>query len=402
MKKSKNEWGYKIALCTAGYGLMSEHVIIPIVREIYGAFPDSSVFMRNFILSGSGMIALVVGLLSGLLMRKISKRNLLILGSFLFTIGGVGGAFAQSMEFLAFTRIIDAVSDGILTSVTATIIISHWQTRQEQAQMFSLYNLTSNIFGILMSVATGYLAVYGWRYAFLTHLITVVSPIMCIVFVYDDEERVAENSMEKEKKEDYRMPTDLKFSIPLIMGFYLVFYLVTAVACMPSYLVDLLVAEKGFGNSVVSGWLNAVLTASGIVSYACSSAFFMKFGTKKFGVSSIIGIMVSLFLYGIGGNVILMGCAQFMNGFFSSWLYIEFQLVAAELSLNRSKGLIMAACTNSGYVSAFIATYIPSALSKILGVNTMSSATVAGGILMLVLLAGFDLMLRQKDKINLV
>ena len=376
MKNSRRELWYKIALCTAGYGMMSDNVILPMVRAIFSDFSNTSQFLQNFIISGAGMFAVVTGLLTGILMKKVSKRNLLIVGTILFTVGGCCGGLSTSAEFLAVTRLIDSASDGVLTAVTATIIVNHWKTEREQSQMLSLYNLTSNIFGIIMSLASGYLTVINWRYAFFMHIVTIISPILCIIFVYDDKEELNQTPDEKNQI----VNGGAKFPLALIIGFFLIFCLAQASAYMPSFLIDLIVAEKGLGNSVVSGWLNSALTFSGIVSYAISSQVLTKMKIKNFGIATFACIAGTLFIYAFTNNVFLLAFAQFCNGFFGSWLFLEYQMIISKLSVNRSDGFLMSVCTSSVYINSYIATYVPTVFSKIFGDMTISHAAAVAGI----------------------
>ena len=395
MKKKRRDLWYKIALCTAGYGMMSDNVIVPMVRAIFSEFSTATEFWRNLIISGTGMFAVVTGLLTGLLMKRVSKRKLLVIGSLMFTIGGVSGAFAPTAQFLAFTRLIDSASDGVLTAVTATIIVNHWRTQREQSQMLSLYNLTSNIFGIIMSITSGYFTLINWRYAFFMHIITIISPILCIAFVYDDSEEASDKDTQANSTITGK---NIHYPILLIIGFFLVFCLVQACAYMPSFLLDLIVEEKGLGNSVVSGWLNSALTLSGIVSFAISSFIMNKMGIRRFGWVTLIGIAATLFIYAYTNNVIILACAQFLDGFFGSWLFLEYQMIISNLSTNKSNSFLMSVCTSSVYVNAYIATYIPTVFSKIFGNMTISHAAAFTGIFVLLLTAVFIIMLVSSKK----
>ena len=402
-KTKRRELWYKIALCTAGYGMMSDNVISPMVRAISSEFSTASEFMLNMVISGTGMFALVTGLLTGFLMKKIPKRKILIAGTIMFTVGGVLGSFSPSMEFLAFTRLIDSASDGVLTAVTATIIVEHWRSEKEQAQMFSLYNMMSNVFGIIMSLAAGYLTVFNWRYAFATHIVTIISPILCILFVYDDmanldttlDGKVAEKH-EVDEVQAYK--ASFKFPIFLIIAMFFAFCFVEASAYMPTFLIDLVVEEKAFGNSVVSGWLGTALTLSGLVSYSFSSVVETKMGMKKFGIATFAGLGVSLLMYGLLDNIVLIAIAQFLNGFFGSWLFLLYQMLIAKLAVNRSQGIMMSLCTSSVYVNGFIAPYFPSLLKGIGFSGKVCQSSTVLGVIAFVFMIGYILLYAYMDR----
>src|SRR5690242_9205218 len=117
----KSIW-LKVALCFASFDMFSDSVVVPIVTAIYNEFPNSSFFQQNFVLSGSALLSIPAALITGIFTRFVSKRYLVIFGSLLYCIGGIGGAFSTGMDFLLATRAITGVSNGILSTVALSLI----------------------------------------------------------------------------------------------------------------------------------------------------------------------------------------------------------------------------------------------------------------------------------------
>ena len=146
----------KVALWTAGYGALSDSVIVPLLSAILEEFSDASETMRNLFVSGaSAVMAMIFAMLTGVLMRHFSKRKLLILGTTLFAIGGIGGAFAHSMEFLLLTRMLDGMSDGIIMTTAASLVAQLFPDEKERSSFFSYNTVFSALFGMATASIAG-------------------------------------------------------------------------------------------------------------------------------------------------------------------------------------------------------------------------------------------------------
>ena len=172
----------KVALWTAGYGALSDSVIVPLLSAILEEFSDASETMRNLFVSGaSAVMAMIFAMLTGVLMRHFSKRKLLILGTTLFAIGGIGGAFAHSMEFLLLTRMFDGMSDGIIMTTAASLVAQLFPDEKERSSFFSYNTVFSALFGMATASIAGVLCVKSWRLGFLANGLAFVPVILAIL-----------------------------------------------------------------------------------------------------------------------------------------------------------------------------------------------------------------------------
>lgn len=166
----------KIAICCAGYGIISDAIIVPLVTSLFGEngeFPQTGLFIQNYIISGNSIGAIFAIGLSGWLMKYVSKRKLLIAGTTLFFVASVSCAFINNVMMLAILRTLSTASAGILSVVTTALIIEMWRTEKEQGQMFGWYNATSAIFGTIITIASGYAVLRSWRLSFLINAISI-------------------------------------------------------------------------------------------------------------------------------------------------------------------------------------------------------------------------------------
>ena len=247
--RDKNGLLCKIALISCGYGIFSDSVIVPIFSRICAEYPDTSTFLTNFTLTGGYIFSLLSSLAAGFLLRYISKRRLLLFGTICFTLGGVGAYFTSSMPFLAFCRILDGISDGVL-AVAALSMITELYQEKARAQMIGLYSAVSAAFGVLLSFFSGIIGDHSgnWRTCFLLNLISIVSIVLVFLAVPETP---------KEEKEN-RSSLWSAFRLSAARRIYIEYFVSSALYCILFVFVDIYVQEKGFGSSTLSGTISSL------------------------------------------------------------------------------------------------------------------------------------------------
>ena len=247
----KNNILCAIALVSCGYGIFSDSVVVPLLTNIYSEFPDTSVFLKNFIVTGGYLFSLVAALITGFLMKRVDKKTLLFSGMLCFTLGGVGGFFSTSMEFLAITRALDGISDGVLTVTAMSMIAELYQEEKKRAFMVGFYNGVSAAFGVLLSLFAGIIVEHcNWRYAFLLNAVSLVSLILILLAI--PRVPVHDDGVEKNRT-NFRELVNVR-----TCKVYFEYFISSSWYCILFVLVDLYVNEKQFGGSVLSGSISSI------------------------------------------------------------------------------------------------------------------------------------------------
>ena len=83
--------------------IMHDFVIFPITDALYAAFPDSTAGV-NFIISGPSIVLVIASFIVPLVLRKIDKKMLLIIGGILYAVTAVGGCLIESVAYMSFCR----------------------------------------------------------------------------------------------------------------------------------------------------------------------------------------------------------------------------------------------------------------------------------------------------------
>ncbi|HIV26111.1 MAG TPA: MFS transporter [Candidatus Scatomonas pullistercoris] len=395
---NKKKWGLIFAICFSGFGTYSDNIIIPLLTRIYEEFPDTSLFLQNYIISGSAAASLAAALLSGFLMKRFSKKTLLITGTILFIFGGTAGFFTKDILFLAVTRTIDAISDGLLLSVSNSLIIELFTDEAQRGRVFGWSNASSCIYGIFASFLSGVIALYSWKSAFLINLISVATLILILRFV--PFRPPASDSGEKKSapavsgiSRHYRLHAILNLLLMFLMG---------ACGSQIYLMIDLYLSENKIGNSVLSGMLTAVSTLVSVL--AC--VVFPRIYTlvSKYTLTFLLGVSgLSLTGFAVWRSVPLLIIAAAAAGFAIGASLVYYPLHIGSIVPAGTSEFYMSLVTADQYFYMIIGPYLPSFIGTFTGSTSITTSFFYSGVLLLLLGAISFLtisVLRVKKKIN--
>ena len=236
-----------VAICFAGYGAYSDSVVYPIISNILEDFPGTSVVAANMFLTGASAIAAILAaLLTGILMRHIRAKVLIIVGTITFFIGGVAGFWAQNFSFLIVMRALDGFSDGLLATASAAMITQIFPNEKERSRVFSLYIVASLILSVITGSLSGVLCTIGWRYSFLANGASFIPIILAIFFLPDTplEAAAPKAALPKECRWKPGKPI-------WAIAMYLIFSVLAFVCSICS---SFYVTENDIGNSMLVGF----------------------------------------------------------------------------------------------------------------------------------------------------
>ena len=180
------------ALLAIFFTSMGVATVSPAMARLAAQFPDN-----NYALISTLPTLFVVpttlwaGSVAG---RKISYRALSLAGILLFLGGGIAPFFlTESFAILLVCRAVFGIGVGLRASLGNALIMQYYSGKK-QADMLGYGNLVSNLGGVLLQMAAGSLAEYGWNYTFLAHLLGVLS---LLLLVFQPEPDNAPTAMSK-------------------------------------------------------------------------------------------------------------------------------------------------------------------------------------------------------------
>ena len=151
---------------------------LPPVVEYFGISMTTGQWMT----SGYSLAMGIVMPLTAFLVKKIPTKKLYISGIICFIIGELACIFAPEFSIMMIGRILQAIGNGILTSMGQVIILSMYPA-EKKGTMMGWYGLASTAAPIIAPTLAGVLVdTVGWKYIFIyTMIIMLISLVMSAI-----------------------------------------------------------------------------------------------------------------------------------------------------------------------------------------------------------------------------
>ena len=189
MEKSKvkvkdNLLLFSIAIILTKFAIMGDFAIYPITNEFYNLFPNMEGIV-NYIISGPQLIIMAMAFAVPYLSKKMSKKLLIIWSCIIFGIGSIFSVVIVNPYIILIGRTLVGIGQGILNIVTVTIIADVITDTSQQPKYVGIYNSSSNIAAMLLSLGAGAIAIYSWKHPFLLYIVTIPMIISAALFIPD-------------------------------------------------------------------------------------------------------------------------------------------------------------------------------------------------------------------------
>ena len=338
--------------------VMADCVIYPITNYIYGAYPEN-VGAVNWILSGPCLLLCLSSLVAPAILKKISRKQLLVFAAVLFIIGGVGNLFAfESVLLFAVCRTVVGISQGLTNVVAVAILADAYADEAKRAKMLGYFNASMNVVGMICSYICGKMAAVSWQTPFKLYWISIPILIMTVLFVPDfqkdtdleqKEETLAENLSKDESK---GLGADFwKLMIPAIIFF--------TAAMINAYFGAVWAEEGGFYDPVWQGTAGSVGQIVSFILASLSGSVYLK--TRKAmpvfaGLFQIIAFALMIFFP--GKSVIMVNTFLTNAGYIFMFCYVYAVVpdIVPASKTDLAFGLVTAAYSLGSFLATYVAT----------------------------------------------
>jgi predicted MFS family arabinose efflux permease len=171
------------AIMLTNIAVMADLVIIPIISNLYRAFPESEGYV-NYIISGPRLIVVLASWSTPFLTRRLGKKPVIIGGGLVFAVGALFGAVNPDPFFMCARRTLVGVGQGIVNVVAVSLIADLYDDEGQRAKLTGFYNSFLSLAAILFSYFAGAIAQAGqWQDAFKCYYVAIPMVIMLILFI---------------------------------------------------------------------------------------------------------------------------------------------------------------------------------------------------------------------------
>jgi MFS family permease len=157
--------------------ILSGAAISPALGRIQQAFPDASELSIQMILTLTPLFIIPFSLLTGRFSLIFSKRKILFVGLGIYLIAGVGGGLMNSIPLILFMRALLGVGTGLISALSLSLIADFYHG-DERSTTMGQSSAIATLGGIFLTILSGWLALYSWRFAFGVYLVSLIVLIM--------------------------------------------------------------------------------------------------------------------------------------------------------------------------------------------------------------------------------
>ncbi|QAT43650.1 MFS transporter [Aminipila luticellarii] len=145
-------------------------VVAPILGKVGEAFPTASTFELQLVVVMPFITSIPFSVISGKLAKKYDKKNLIVLGLFIYGLAGITPFFCHTMHQILIFRLITGIGVGMVLPLPNSIIAELF-TGTQRERMLGATTSVANVANVLDSIAVGFILTLGWKFPFLCFLV---------------------------------------------------------------------------------------------------------------------------------------------------------------------------------------------------------------------------------------
>lgn len=346
-----------ITVMMTNVAIMADSPLYTISNDLYTAWPDSAAIL-NFALSGPPLIMVLAAFVAPFILKKFTKKQLLIVGSVLFTIGAVFSVAIPTATWFACMRILVGIGQGFIQMTAIAMLTEVYFDENVRNKYMGFYNASTGVIGIFYNYFAGHWAVGNYARAFNVYYLAIPMLIMVLLFLPElDKEKTEEGEIRKVDTEPaLKEPIGSKYiTVSVIL---LVYY---AVSMVLAYFNSVYIAEQGLGNSILAGYISIV---GQIASFATSVLFgpLMKI-LKKWALT--VGVMLMLIefvLYMFFPSIPVLLFCRFIHMASFGLVFTYHQAVVPSFAPASRRNTAISLITVIYGIGTFLSTYIATTL----------------------------------------
>lgn len=159
-----------------------QYSVSPVLGQIQQHFPKVSVSMIQMLITAPALLSMVVALISGGLVVKISKKKLLVIAGLVAGITGFLPYLADNFVLLFISRTLYGVALGLACTLNTAVVAEFFEG---DARVSAMGIQAASIGGgmVIVSIVGGRLGNMGFKYSYLINIIGFISMIAIAVLL---------------------------------------------------------------------------------------------------------------------------------------------------------------------------------------------------------------------------
>lgn len=368
----------KITILSISLMISSASAISVTLPMIKNEFPEIKPSTVESLVTVPSFTMLVFILLSTFIIKKIGKKNTVLVGLIIALIGGTIPAFTTNFSIIYLSRLLLGAGTGIYNSLAISLIGEYFHG-DEQKEMLGYQQAFSALGTSLATFIAGVLVNLSWQSAYSVYFL--ILPIMILVYLFlpkDEKIKLNESHIKEEKKE-----VKPKINFIMIFSCFMMFIFFSLIMVIYTK-TSTLIVEKNYENQ---SFLGTSLTVASLIGSLIGFfySYIRNFFKKLTPVFSLFFIAISYFVISFTNNMIYLTIVLIFTflvvGLFVPYMYDILLPNVPEGATNLSVSLAMVSCN----LGAFSSPYIINSLGTLFNDTSASFSYVISGVIYLLM-----------------
>ena len=216
--------------------------VSPILDDISSIFPKASELEVSMLESLPSLMIIPFMLLAGRWSVTRNKIRMLVIGTSIFLISGIGCILSRTLLELIITSTILGIGAGIIIPLSTGLIVDYF-TGDRRVRQLGISSAVNNLTLVIATTAVGYLADIEWHWAFVVYLLPAITLLLIPALSHSrPEPEPTDGAQNRQKSLNKQMIAGL------MIFYFAITYLSLIVTFNTSYL-----AEQGGMRSTDAG-----------------------------------------------------------------------------------------------------------------------------------------------------
>lgn len=213
--------------------------ISPILSNLDKIFPRASMLEVELLESLPSLMIIPAMLLAGRWSVGGGKIKLLVIGSAIFFLSGIGCILSRTLTELIITSSLVGIGAGIIIPLSTGIIVDYFSGKQ-RVKMLGISSAVNNLTLVIATFAVGYLADIEWHFAFIVYLLPAITLILIPTISHTPPKR---------QKLDDRDKCDTGLNRGVILGLMLFYFAITYCSLIVTYNTSYITADNHLASN---------------------------------------------------------------------------------------------------------------------------------------------------------
>lgn len=328
MKQSEK---IKIIIAIAAISFIQglQYSVAPVLGQIQAHYPEVSINLVQMLITTPALMSMVVSLISGVLVVKVSKKKLLLAGALVAGIAGFLPFLADSFGLLFVSRTLYGVGLGLACTLN-TAVVAEFFHGDERVSVMGIQAASIGVGMVLVTTLGGALGAFGFQSAYLINIIAFVSFVMIAICLPDTgKTEVRDGKSIRLTKEVFQVS---------VLGMLEFLFLITFTTNIAMHLSGSL-ADSTSASGTLTGIFSGAQIVMGLVLGAITKV------TKKYTLPVAMTCFCggAIILIGFSSNYVLLMAGAVLCGF-SQGMFVPQAMCEVSEAVEPASAAMAAAC----------------------------------------------------------